>query len=392
MRLAITLRQFNPAEMGGLEYYVRRVVGGLTEEASIDVTIFTPAHRVADVRSFAPRAEIRALPESENWILEGDGCERRAPSMERAIRSEGFDAIFCPVLVLDPLNPGIPSAVAIPDIQHEFMPENFGAQMLAWRRRTYRRSARRADIVFTPSQFSKRTICEAYGVEPSKVVVTPHDVDPEFRAPPPARPSRELVRLELRNPFLYVPANFWPHKNHTKILEALRLVRDHHPQVCLVFSGALETGADRVAGEVVKLRLGNRVRFVGHQPRPVTVELFRNAAAVVFVSRFEGFGRPPLEAFHAGTPVLASRAGSCEEVAGDAALYVDPDSPADIARGMSRLLEDVGLRKALIERGRARTRRFSSRKSFELVRSGLASIAAPSSSGGRWRHARRVTA
>jgi glycosyltransferase involved in cell wall biosynthesis len=88
--------------------------------------------------------------------------------------------------------------------------------------------------------------------------------------------------------------------------------------------------------------------------------------------------------------VLSSRAASCEEVAGDAALYVDPDSPEDIAHGMSRLLEDEGLRKALIERGRARTRCFSSRKSFELVRSGIASIAARPGSRRRWRHARGV--
>jgi len=88
------------------------------------------------------------------------------------------------------------------------------------------------------------------------------------------------------------------------------------------------------------------------------VELYQRAAVVPFVSRFEGFGIPILEAFHAGTPVIASSAGSCEEVAGGAALVVDELDPAAIAAGVTRILDDPAYRASLIEAGRKRAPNF----------------------------------
>src|SRR5690349_12975316 len=96
---------------------------------------------------------------------------------------------------------------------------------------------------------------------------------------------------------------------------------------------------DRVRQAVNASGLSDRVRFLGYQPRSVLPELYRHARALTFISLFEGFGIPILEAFHTCTPVLTSRSTSCPEVAGDAAVFVNESDPKDIAAGIRTLLE-----------------------------------------------------
>ena len=137
------------------------------------------------------------------------------------------------------------------------------------------------------------------------------DVDDEFRQPAPSRPSETFRNLGLPKEYLFYPANFWPHENHSNLLRAMRLLVDSRPGLALVLTGA-DTGLSRVKQEVDELELSRNVYFPGYVDRSVLVELYRNAAAIPFVSRFEGFGIPILKAFHTGTPVITSRAGGCE--------------------------------------------------------------------------------
>src|SRR5205823_2212382 len=131
-----------------------------------------------------------------------------------------------------------------------------------------------------------------------------------------------------REPFLLYPANWWPHKNHERLLEAFAAVRRERPEVRLVL-----TGSDHPGG------LPQGVSSLGRVSDERLADLYRSAAALVFPSLYEGFGLPPLEALACGCPVAVSRAGALPEVCGDAAVYFDPTAVEDIARGIADVLE-----------------------------------------------------
>ena len=368
MRIAVNLRLYVKGKIGGLENYVRHIVSGVhrTQQSSGgEMTIFAHRDEVANVQALAPGA--RVIPVVHETAVE---------TMEAELAIGGYDLLFCPLLVLDPLKPGIPSAVMMPDLQHEFFPEFFESNTLKWRRLTFRPSTVYATHIFTLSQHAKDTIVDKFRTDPEKIEVVYLDVDDEFRQPPPSRPSESFRNLGLPEAYLFYPANFWPHKNHSNLLQAMRLLVASRPNLALVLTGA-DSGLSRVKREVDELGLGGNVHFPGYVDRSVLVELYRNAVAIPFVSRFEGFGIPILEAFHTGTPVIASRAGSCEEVAGGAGLLVDELDPAAIASGIAHILDDPACRATLVENGRKRAAEFSWTKALNQTLSAFERITAP---------------
>jgi glycosyltransferase involved in cell wall biosynthesis len=157
---------------------------------------------------------------------------------------------------------------------------------------------------------------ERLGLDPARVHVVPHGLDHErFR---PGEDARE--------PFVLYPAKGWAHKNHGRLFEALPLLRAERPELRLVL-----TGYEGDVPEGVERR--------GFVSADELASLYRRAACLVFPSRYEGFGQPPLEAMASGCPVAVSAAASLPEVCGDAAAYFDPDDAHAIARGVLEALD-----------------------------------------------------
>ncbi len=351
MNIAINLHQYFKGKIGGLENYVRHVVASMDAHEAENgqvLTIFAAQEEVEHVKEFAPHARIMPLDLGNAIQI-----------IENTLKQEEYRLLFCPLLVLEPLDVGIPSAVMMPDIQHEFFPEFFEPEVLRWRRHNYGHSAQRADIVFTLSEHTKGTIVDKYGITPDKIEVIYLDVDREFDEPPAAEALAAVKRLGLPKDYLLFPANFWPHKNHTNLFRAMQILLARYPKLGLVLTGATSTGADRIGKEIAALGIKDNIRMLGYQDRDVIVELYRGARALAFVSKYEGFGIPILEAFHTGTPVITSRAGSCEEVAGDAAVLIDPDDPVSISSGVEQTLEDPELCRLLVDKGKKRSQQFS---------------------------------
>jgi glycosyltransferase involved in cell wall biosynthesis len=338
VRIAVHLRGFRHAEMGGLENYVRNVVGRL--DSRHDLTIYVTDGQAARIREFAPHAELDTVEDSRIGVSIADRLDTAA-----------HDVLFCPTAFLDPQDPPLPCAVELNDLMHEFLPGGLREEDLAFRRERYAAAARRADVVLTPSRFSRQTIVDRYGVPTERIAISGRDVDLAFRAPP--RPAL-VAMLGLPPRYLHFPANFWPHKDHATALRALARLDGAHGEVALVLTGAVETGWADVAEQVGALGLAPRVRMLGYLERPELVEVLRGAHALLFPSRFEGFGAPVLEAFHVGTPVVATTAGAIPEVAGDAALLVEPGDAKGLAQAATRVLDDGELAEELVERGRHR--------------------------------------
>ena len=160
--------------------------------------------------------------------------------------------------------------------------------------------------------------------------------------------------------YLLFPGNTWPHKNHKGAFQALRVLRDAHGlDPLLVCTGSPKEAHAELLSTIEDARLGDRVRFLGYVPMTDMPGLYEGAAALVFPSLFEGFGIPLLEAMWCDCPIVCSNATSLPEVAGDAALLIDPRSPEELAHALGRVLTDDGLRRDLVERGRRRARAFS---------------------------------
>jgi hypothetical protein len=218
----------------------------------------------------------------------------------------------------------------------------------------------RAATTIGISEFVAADLLKRYGLE--RAVGIPLALDPSYAvAPPEVERLVEHVRLKYRleEPFIYYPANGWRHKDHETLLRAFRIVREKRRDLRLVLTGCPRDVMDRLRPLFESLDEAGAVRHLGYVDRRDTIGLYAAADVMVFPSRFEGFGFPLLEAMSCGTPIVCSPVASIPEVAGDAALYVDPGEPPALAEAVLRLLEDEVLRARLVAAGRERVRRFS---------------------------------
>src|SRR5439155_1308994 len=152
-----------------------------------------------------------------------------------------------------------------------------------------------------------------------------------------------------------------PRKNLPRLVEALRALRSRPRlgEIALVHTGPDGWRPEEVTRAVRDLDLGDVVRFLGYVPLEELRVLYGLARVFVYPSLWEGFGLPVLEAMACGCPVVTAGVSSLPEVAGDAAVLVDPTSVDDIARGIAAVWGDDGMRACLVERGRARARQYS---------------------------------
>jgi glycosyltransferase involved in cell wall biosynthesis len=231
-------------------------------------------------------------------------------------------------------------------------------------------AARKANRILTVSEASKRDILRFFDVRPEKVAVIYNAIDERFLAP--ADPEQmDLVkqRYQLNHPFVLYVGNIKPHKNIERLINAFGRVRARgcEDDLKLVIIGDEISKYPALRQTVHRHKLDKYVRFLGFQPMETLAAFYRLARAFVFPSRYEGFGLPPLEAMACGTPVVTSNVSSLPEVAGGAALLVDPHDADAIAEGICLAVSDHTLRADLIRRGHERARSFSWAQSVKKI-------------------------
>jgi glycosyltransferase involved in cell wall biosynthesis len=237
-----------------------------------------------------------------------------------------------------------PAVVTIHDLSFERHPELMGRRDRLVFRTMVPRSVRRAARVLAVSEWSKRDLVEQYGIPEEKIVVTPNGVHSMF-APEGAR--REGA------PYALFVGTLQPRKDPLAALEAVALV---DLDLRLVLVGPDKGSGAEARRTASKLGVSGRVEFAGHVEKQELAELYRGAACLVFPSRYEGFGLPVVEAMASGTPVVATLAGSIPEIAGDAAVLVEPGDPVALAGGIERALANHN---RLVAAGLERARRYS---------------------------------
>jgi len=281
---------------------------------------------------------------------------------EVAARRRGAALLHMPV-GLGPLAGSLPIVTTV----HDVMPIRFAKLFRPWYRWyagvVMPRLARRARAVITVSEAAKQEIVEWFRVAPERITVIPHGIDPAFVPLAAGDPQAAQVRQrhDLPADFILAVGSVEPRKNLERLLEAVHLLRDRPGtrDVRLVHAGPEGWRTEEISAAVRRLSLDGAVRFLGHVPAADLRVLFGAARAFVYPSLWEGFGIPVLEAMACGCPVVASGVGSIPEVAGGAALLVDPESVEDIAASIASVWSGDQVRADLVRRGLERARSFT---------------------------------
>jgi glycosyltransferase involved in cell wall biosynthesis len=286
-----------------------------------------------------------------------------------AIKREGVTLFHAPHYVLPPLVQ-CRSVVTIHDCIHLMFPQYLPNRLaLQYARTSISLAARRATRVLTVSESSKRDILRFVDTDSSKIHVIYNAYDERFGVEPREEDVvRVRERYQLHDEFVLYAGNVKPHKNLERLIIAFDLVRKRgldHLKLVLIGDEISKYASLRRA--VHQHHLHKYVRFLGYLPEETLAVMYRLAGVFAFPSLYEGFGLPPLEAMASGTPVVTSNVSSLPEVAGDAAILVDPHDPQAIADGISRLLTDEKLRRDLRMKGLARARQFSWEDSVRRV-------------------------
>jgi glycosyltransferase involved in cell wall biosynthesis len=314
------------------------------------------------------RRRARALPRALVERIPRMGPRFAVRSSDGTVEEAGADVIHFPFQ--DAFTTEVPSIYQPHDLQHIHLPELFSRWHYERRERIYRAHCDRASAVVAMTSWGRDDLIESYGLAEDKVWVVPGaSVLPEYPAPAPADLEEIRRRLALPEAFVLYPAKPWPHKNHERLLEALAAIRARTgAAIPLVCSGASAGDFDRVHGRARELGLDGTLTFPGFVSPKDLRGLYELATALVFPSRFEGWGLPVCEAFSAGLPVASSSATGLPDLVGDAGLIFDPENTAEIADAAQRIWTDEELRRGLAERGRARSEHFSWEHTARLLR------------------------
>lgn len=246
------------------------------------------------------------------------------------------------------------------DLQHLHYPEFFTEDQIVSREVGYRAGCQESRAVVTESRWVKEDIIKNYGIDPAKVHAVPWG-PPTVVYPEVTDKELTRVRNELNLPemFAFYPAQTWPHKNHLRLMEALRgLSEEQDLKLSVICTGRLNWHWPVIEQRRRELGLEDRVRFLGYVDELHLRALYRLCTFVIIPSLFEGGGFPVLEGFAEGAPVAAAAVTSLPEYAGDAALLFDPLSIEAIQDALWRMSTDEALRTKLKTSGETRIARF----------------------------------
>ena len=356
MRIGINALFLLPGKVGGSEVYLRNLVRSMARVAPENEYLLYVNRESAGLLGGEGIREVQCNVAAESRPMRILYEQTMLPILARrhgldALLSAGMTApFFCPVT----------SVLTVYDLQHVNEPQNFNRWYLLFLKTIISLSARSAKSVLTLSEKSRRDIVRVYGLSPERVAVTYLAAD---RSVFYRRSEAEIASLKekygLPEEFILYIASSLPHKNYERLLCAFAEVRRKMPDIKLVLIGARDYGHEAIRARIASLGLSDGVLFLGWLPFEEIPVIYSAAGLFVFPSLHEGFGIPVLEAFASGTPVVCSRIEPLDEVAGDAALFVDPLSADAIAEGILRVLGDSQLKDALRAKGLKRAGEFS---------------------------------
>ena len=339
-------------------------VASLRTEAGAEFFLYFKNEIPEDVRGLTPH--IRNLRGGSNalfkhWLL------------PRAARRDRVDVLFCPDYVLPfYMGRGMKTAVMIHDIIYEARPDEYSWPswkdkiLLRW---ASKHSAKKADVIFAPSEFTKSEILKYYKVRPEKIMVTPLAPDPVFRKIPLEDDGWNKIKSSygIEDKFIFFVGSIFNRRFLSEKIKAFTEFGNIYKDFQFLIVGKNHTHPFQDIGAYVaetNAKLGREaIIWKERATDEDLVYLYNGAFATIWLSSYEGFGLPVLESMACGTPVITSPNGSLPEIAGDAAMYVaHPEDPQEIVNALTHLARYDSYRNDLISKGLARVQNFSWQK------------------------------
>jgi glycosyltransferase involved in cell wall biosynthesis len=298
--------------------------------------------------------------------------ERRLPTATRADR---LDVFFAPAYTC-PLSLSLPRVTAVHDLSFFSHPQDFGLLDGLRRRLLTGLSLRASRAVLACSDFTRREIAARFPSVAGRVVHVPLGPDDDLPPPPPREVARR--RLGVRGPYVLTVGSVLNRRCLPELLRAAARLARRHPDLVVDVVGENRTHPkldfDSIASA---LGIGGRVRSSGFVDEVGLADRYAAADAAVFLSEYEGFGLPALEAAARGVPLVVSRAPSLGEIFGEAALLVSPHDDSAVAGALHRILSDDALAARLTTAGRGLASRYSWERTAASTRDALRRAARP---------------
>lgn len=265
------------------------------------------------------------------------------------------DVLFIPVHTLPFFCPQKTYKI-IHDIAFKYEPRAYSFWQRLYLNFDLKRCLKKCQKIFVPSKKIKQDILNYVDIYVDKIIIVPHGYNRQSRAS-----NQQLIK---KRQILYL-GRLEEKKNILNLIQGFKIFAEKFPDYKLILAGKVNKKYLDTLNS--RFQIPDSINFLGYISEEKKHELLSELSCLVLISKEEGFGFPILEGFDFELPVLASDIPVLHEVGDDACLYVNPDSPEEIAQGLERIVSDENLRKKLIEKGRERLKKFSWKKATEKM-------------------------
>jgi glycosyltransferase involved in cell wall biosynthesis len=270
---------------------------------------------------------------------------------------EEEDIILAPIYSPILLNTKTPFVFTLHDLQEHYLPEYFSIFIRIWRNYINKQLCEKSSAIICESKYVKNDINRLFNVKEEKIFVIPcPPIEITINSEGKKRVIDVLKKYSLPDSYLFYPAQYWPHKNHIKLIEAFNKVQKDFPNINLVFTGAKKNNKtyQNVIQKIKKLGLEQKIIHLGYVEYSELEIIFEHSISLVLPTLFESISIPIYEAFQLGVPVCSSSVVGLPEQIGNAGILFDPNSIDSINSAITKVLSSVSLRKELIKRGHKR--------------------------------------
>ncbi len=373
MRIAINTRFLQKQKMEGFGWYTYETIKRIVLSHPEHQFIFLFDRPFSDDFIFAPNVEAHQI-----------GIPARHPvlfrlwfnySITKALKKYKADIFVSPDGYLS-LKTRVPSIAVIHDLNFEHHPEDLPKHIVQYYTKYFPKFAKKADRIVTVSEYSKQDLVNTYHTSKEKIDVGYNGANESIVPLTAEEVNNQRQKLTNGLPYFVFVGALTPRKNLVRLFQAFDKYHDNAKnKYPLVIVGEKYLWTKEIRDTFEGLKNKNQVIFTGHLNREELHLTLGAALTLTYVSYFEGFGIPLVEAMRAGVPVITSNKTSLPEVAGDAALICDPFSIEDIARQMNLISNDNSLREKLIEKGLKRAKEFSWDKTAEVLWEAILKVA-----------------
>ncbi len=357
MRIAVNARFLIKGKLEGVGWYTYEILRRMVAEHPEDEFIFIHDRPLASEYKFADNVKtIKTWLPTKHPILWYLWFEYSIP---RILRREKADLF----LSLDghlSLRATTPTAYVLHDLAYLHYPDEIRRAPLEFYKKFIPRYIVRAEHIVSVSHHGKNDLKKHFPhIAKENISVVGNGCRSVFQ--PISVQDKEAVRTKYTGgkPYLFYVGAVQPRKNISRMIQAMEVVVENHPDTQLLISGRQAWKTDQIRNTWENSACKDNIQFLGFVEDDEMAKLLAASEALVYPSLFEGFGVPVLEAMHCEVPIITSRNSSMEEVAGEAALLIDPTSVESLATAMSQIINNRELANKLIEAGRKQREKYN---------------------------------